>query len=203
MTMDRNEHLIAIARVTGPATVLLVALGFYLWYSNRITGRAAIGVILLGPVLGVVLGFLISKGGTAAGRALAHTITASHGIPPAPSYSLQESLIARGELAMARDAFETHLSEHPDDLDARLALAALWRDELGDPLKAIELYLEIRPLAQTSRQEFAIANALIDLYRKTGQQGKEMAELARFAARFDGTEAAAQARNALRRRKEG
>ena len=203
MTIDRNEHLIAIGRVSGPVIVLVTALAFYLWYTDRIGGLAALGLMLLGPILGVAVGLLISHGSTTVGRALTNTITANLNIPPAPSFSYQESLVARGEVELAREAYEAHLAENPADLDARLALAALWRNELDDPAKAIELYLTIRRMGPSSPQEFTIGNALIDLYRATGQRGREMAELARFADRFAGTEAGGRAREALRRLKAG
>ena len=203
VTIDRNEHLIAIGRVSGPVIVLVTALAFYLWYTDRIGGLAALGLMLLGPILGVAVGLLISHGSTTVGRALTNTITANLNIPPAPSFSYQESLVARGEVELAREAYEAHLAENPADLDARLALAALWRNELDDPAKAIELYLTIRQMGPSSPQEFTIGNALIDLYRATGQRGREMAELARFADRFAGTEAGGRAREALRRLKAG
>lgn len=202
MTIDRNEHLIAIGRVSGPVIVLVTALAFYLWYSGRISGLAALGLIAMGPLLGIGLGYLISKTSTFASKAIAHTITAAQGIPPAPSYSHPESLVARGAPDLAREEYERHLVDHPEDLAARFALASLWRNELRNPEKAIEQYLELRRRNPDPNQELAIANGLIDLYQATGRRGRAMAELGRLAERFAGTDAAARAREALRRLKE-
>jgi hypothetical protein len=62
--------------------------------------------------------------------------------------------------------------------------------------------LETRARTPTPAQEYAIANALIDLYRRTGQSGREMAELARFADRYRGSDGGNRAREALRRLKQ-
>ena len=203
MTIERNEHIIAIGRIIGPATVLLAFLAFYLWYTGRIDGLAALGIALMGPVLGIGVGILISKGGTVAGRALTDMLVANFDLPPGPSFSHQEALVARGEIQLARESYETHVAEHPADLDARLALAALWRDQLRDGPRAIELYLEARRLGPNRRQAYAIANALIDLYDSTGNPGRKLAELARLAEEFKDTEAGVRAREAVRRLKSG
>ena len=124
-------------------------------------------------------------------------VHATGNLPPAPSYSLQESLVARGRLAEAVESYQAHIAEKPGDLDARLALAALLAGPLGDRAAAERLYLEVRALSPAPRHERAIGNALIDLYHATGQRGRELAELARFADRFRGTREGDRARTAL------
>ncbi len=201
MTIDRNEHLNVIFKITGPVIVLMGFLAFALWYMDRIGGAAALGLFLTSPFLGVGLGLLLSRGTTRAAERIGNLLVANQNLAPAASFSYQESLVARGEPELAREAYESHLALHPDDLDARLALAALWRDQLGNPDRAIDCYLAIRRLNPNPDQEFLIGNALIDLYRSTGQTGRELTELSRFAERFAGTEAGIRAREALRRRK--
>jgi hypothetical protein len=124
-------------------------------------------------------------------------------ITPAPSFSAQESLIVRGHYREAERAFQTHLESHPEDHDARLALADLYHRHLQDPAAAIRLYNDVRKGRPTPRQEASAYNQLIDLYQATGQRGQLMSELARFAARYRGTRAAEDARRRLEDLKQG
>jgi tetratricopeptide (TPR) repeat protein len=130
-------------------------------------------------------------------------MTGAGNLPPAPSFSLQESLVARGNYREAVSSYEEHLERSPGDFHARLALASLWRDHLNDPGAAERLLLEARRKSPPHNVEFAIGNALIDLYHRSGQRGRELAELARFAERFKGTAEGARAREALVRIKAG
>lgn len=198
---ERALFLRLAAYLIGVCIVFGSVIGFVLFHQKRIGAAGFVGAILLGLVSGIVLAGLVWGGTSMTSRALVTTITGAGNIKPAPSYSFQESLIARGKLKEAEESFLAHLAATPGDRDAGLALAALYRDHLGDPARAERLFLEIRQSGPTPAQEFAIANALIDLYRATGQTGREMAELARFADRYRGSEAAAGAAAALRRLK--
>jgi hypothetical protein len=182
-------------------TVFTVLVGMFLLNQGRVGVGGFVGVILLGPVIGAVLAPVIWGSAGFASTSLVSAITAAGNLRRAPSYSLEESLVARGRYAEADDAYQTHLKLHPADLDARFALAALCRDHLQDPARAELLFLECRSGKPTPAQEFAIANALIDLYRATGQAGREMTELARFADRYRDTTAGQRAREALQRLK--
>jgi hypothetical protein len=199
---ERRELVLAGMRVAGPATAIAAFIAWYLSEKGQVAGLEVLGVILLGPLIGFPIGVLVGLGSRAAGERIIRTLTASGGLPPAADFSYQDAQVIRGNPEVARASYEAHLKAEPNDLNARLALARLWRDQLGDPLKAEQLYLEARRLQPSPDQEFAIANALIDLYRASGQLGREMAELARFAERFAGTEAGAKARTALHRLKE-
>jgi len=183
-------------------TVVAAAVGFFLFTLHRIGLAGFIGVVALGPATAAVLTALIWSGTGLASRSIVQVITGAGNLKPVPSYSLQESLIARGRFKEAEESFLAHLAGEPRDHTARLALAALYRDHLRDPARAESLFLEVRRSEPTPAQEFAIANALIDLYRTTGQTGREMAELARFAHRYRGSEAGTRAAEALRRLKE-
>lgn len=182
-------------------TVFAVMLSYFLFRTQQLGWRGAAGILLLGWLVagGVVYGVWTASGATA--RAMVQTLTAAGNLPPAPSYSLQEALIARGNFGGAVQAFQEHLAAHPDDLHARLALAALWGERLHDPARAELLLLETRRLHPPAEIEFAIGNALIDLYHAHDQLGREMAELARLAQRFAGTQAGSRARAALLRLK--
>lgn len=193
--------LLPATLLTAACTAIACALAYLLLQRHQVGGLGAIGIVLLGPAIAVGLTWLIEKGTAASSRGFVTTVTAGGGIKAAPSYSYQESLAARGRFAEAEQAYQEHLVSEPDDLDARLALAALVRDHLRDSARAERIFLEARAGKPTPAQQFAIANALIDLYQRTGQQGREMAELARFADQYRDTDGGNRAREALRRLK--
>ena len=184
-----------------------IMVSYYLLATKKIGLPGAIGIILLGWVVAAGITLVSWTASGMAGRALVHTMTAAGNLPQAPSFSLQESLIARGKYPDAERAFEDHLEREPGDFHARLALAALWRDHLGDTGTAERMLLDARRRNPPRNIEFAIGNALIDLYHATGQAGRELSELARFADRFGGTAEGRRARQAIarlmRRRRDG
>jgi tetratricopeptide (TPR) repeat protein len=199
---ERIQMTLVAVLTVGACSMIAAAVAFLLFHRHQVGILGAIGVGLLGPALGALLARLISSGTGATSKALVTVMTGAGNITPAPSYSYQESLVARGRYDEAEQAYQDHLATDPNDLDARLALAALVRDHAGDAVRAERLFLEARALRPTPAQEYAIANALIDLYRRTGQSGREMAELARFADRYRGSDGGNRAREALRRIKD-
>jgi hypothetical protein len=117
--------------------------------------------------------------------------------PRAPSFSLEESMIARGAFQNARETLESRLDQGPDDLAVQLRLAELCTRQLRDPSGAERWYLAARRAGGDERQRITIANGLIDVYRSSGQSGPLMVELARFAKAWPGTRAAEDARREL------
>lgn len=199
---DRMQRRLAFGYLIGACTVIALAVGVLLFQRKEVGLLGFIGVALLGPLTGAVIAVLVWSGVGIGSRAIVSTISGAGNIKRAPSYSLQESLVIRGKIEAAAAAYQAHLVEHPGDLDAHLALAALVRDHQNDPERAERLFRDARDRSPTAAQEYAIANALIDLYRTTGQVGKEMSELARFADRYRDSDGGRRAREALRRLKE-
>jgi tetratricopeptide (TPR) repeat protein len=184
-------------------TVFGIMVAYYLLAKDRIGIVGAVGVLLVAWVLSAVVTFGVWTMSGVVSRGLVQTMTGAGNLPPAPGFSLQESLVARGKYQEAAEAYLAHLERTPDDPYARLALAGLLREHLGDPAKAERVYLEARARRPPPNIEFSIANSLIDLYHRTGQHGRELAELARFAERFRGTPEGARAREAIARIKAG
>lgn len=195
----RAELWRAIVWCVATTTVFALLVDFYLLHEKRIDGWGALGIILGGVTLGVVTGSLIAVGSGWAAAGMVNTLTAGGDLTPRRSFSYEESLIASGRLNEAREALRAHLAREPQDFDAALALASLHRDHLRDPDGALRVLLDLRRNPLPSAIEFSVTNQLIDLYRATGDRGRELAELARFADRFQHTAAGAQARAALRR----
>jgi hypothetical protein len=181
---------------------LAVAVAFYLQATRQIGGLAMLGVVLGGLVVGVGIGGIVLIGSQVVARGVVQIVTAAGNLEPTHSYSYQESLVARGRHADAAEAYRAHLAEHPDDQDARIALADLQATHLRDPAGAEQLYLAIRTGKPSPRQERVISDALINLYHQTGQRGREMAELAQLASRYRGTPAGDAAKRVLQELKE-
>jgi hypothetical protein len=146
-------------------------------------------------VAGLVLGLLLLPAGlyllallawTAIGLVsggFARIVLASGEVPGAASFSAEEALVARGRIDDARAAYEARLHAAPTSQAIRFALAALHRDHRQDFQAAERLYLEIRAADPSGAREDSVSNALIDLYERTGNRGRLMAEYARLAAR--------------------
>jgi hypothetical protein len=188
-------HAAAWALAGGLA--LSASVAYYLAATRGIGAVAVVAIVLAGVCLALVaVGVVWVLSGVTA-RGVIQVITGSGDLAPGPSFSYQESLVARGRYADAVDSFRQHLLAHPEDHDARITLAGILAKHLSDPTGAETLYLEVRAGEPAPGHEMTVAQALIDLYAATGQRGRQMAELARFADRYRGSRAAAAARRAL------
>ncbi len=114
-------------------------------------------------------------------------ILAAGNIKYQQTYSIQESLIARGRFDEAAESFRVHLLEFPDDLVARMRLATLHLRERQDPAAAENELLAIRRRPHDRGTAMYLANHLVDLYRASSQTGKLMAELNRMIRDWPGT----------------
>jgi hypothetical protein len=132
-------------------------------------------------------------------RGLLHTLVGSGGGERhSREYSEQGALVAAGRVAEAVESYRAHLVAFPEDTEARLRLAALLAGPAGRPDEAERAYREVRERGTSTRQESVVGNALIDLYRRTGQQHLLRAELARYARLHPGTVGGEGARRELR-----
>lgn len=169
-------------------------------------GQIGPGVLLLLLALNIPITLLLVFaawrliGGVSAG--LVQMLLGAGNLPPDPQHSGLESLVARGFYREAAEAYRAHLAAAPGDNAARIKLAEVEYRFLENPAAAERLYLEVRARHPTPREEQLTTNLLIELYRSTGQRGRLMAELARFAARYRGTRAGEDAARALRDLKE-
>jgi hypothetical protein len=124
-------------------------------------------------------------------------VYAGGGHPLEPAHSGIESLTARGFYPQAAEAWRSHLEVYPGDHAARLKLADLYHRHLENPAAAEALYLAVRRGSPAAKEDRLASNLLIDLYRTTGRTDRQMVELARFAARWKGTQAGADAARVL------
>lgn len=190
---ERAERLRVFVWLGCSAWVMLMLVEFIL-----LGNSLAFYILLLLDIPFLIgVGILILWIADRSARGWVAMVSGSGNLAPTPSFSLQESLIARGMYAEASESFQGHLAAHPEDNDARLALARLHHTHLNDPVLAEKLYQEVRRRQPTPRQEAMASNQLIDLYRGTGATGKLKTELARYAERYAGTRAGTEAKRLL------
>lgn len=190
--------LVKIAVWFAPACFIMLSMLWYFCFRNGWISGALFGfLVLLNLPLAAAGVFVIhaSVGGAASG--LVRTIYSQGNLPPPRAYPRQETLIARGQYAEAAGYYRDHLVIEPGDNEARLRLAVLLETHLGDAPGAEALYKEVRVRNPAPREEAAATNGLIDLYRRTGQRGRLLGELARFAERYRGSAAGEAARREL------
>jgi hypothetical protein len=188
-------NLVKVAVWFAPACFIMLSMLWYFCFQNEwISGPVFAVLVLLNLPLAAVGVFVIHASVEERLR-LVRTIY-SQDLPPR-QYPRQETLIARGQYEEAAGYYRDHLVIEPDDNEARLRLAVLLETHLGDDPGAEALYKEVRARAPVPREEVAAANGLIDLYRRTGQRGRLIGELARFAERYSRSAAGAVARREL------
>lgn len=198
MDPDRPLLLRSVLLTMGAFTVLAVLVAVRQMSEEGAGLGLGLAIISAGAALGGLVGLGMFRLVGTASRGVVQALFSSGGLPPAPSFSLQEAMIAQGRHRDAAASFREHLAATPGDDDARLALAALLAGPLADHAAAEPLFRAVRDGKPTERQEVTARQGLIDLYAATGQAGRQMAELARFADRYAGTAAARAAREAIR-----
>ena len=195
---ERVQLLKLTVLFAGPSFTILTALWMFLKFQGVLSGRAVVVLVILNVPLAALGVWLLHRGTSGVAGGFARTVFAGGNIPPPRTYPRQETLIVRGEYAEAAAYFRDHLRVSPEDLDARLRLAALLERHLAGYDEAERLYLEVRGAKPDARQEMAAYNGLIDLHMKTGRRDRLKVELARFAERYRGSAEAEEAARRLR-----
>ncbi|HSB55594.1 MAG TPA: hypothetical protein VLD58_14640 [Gemmatimonadales bacterium] len=186
-----------------PTGFILLTLGETLGFAQgRYGGAVYAGLLLLNLPILFLMSLLLFWLITRSASGLAWIVYSTGDLTPDPAHSAFESLVARGFYPEAADAYRAHLAACPGDHLARIKLAAICREHLGDPAGAERLYLEVRRAQPTPRLEFLVGNLLIELYRAEGRHDRLVVELARFADRWKRTRAGREAARALRALKE-
>ena len=183
----------------GPAVfIILVGIQSFLAKHGVIPGWLLTILFVLDIPLTYWVAKLVHAGTGNLAEGFVATLTASGNLPPPPpAYVRQDVLLTQGKYAEAAEYFRDHIRVHPEDLEARLRLAAVLEKHLRGDAEAEQLYLEVRRSNPDQRREMAAANGLIDLYTRTGRKDRLKVELARFADRYAGSQHALEARRKL------
>lgn len=193
------------------AHVWAIALGFFFTFLGfplgYLLGVGGLWLLLFMLLCGVLGGFAVSRMTSAFSDAVAQGIgravlPTGNTTPYAKTYSYEQSLAARGDVAGALEAYEAAMRENPGDPEPRVQVAELLmrRGQAHDGERAAELFREARRLAppQDRARELYTTQRLIDLYLGLlADPGRARVELRRLSDRFPGTREAEAALTAL------
>jgi hypothetical protein len=113
-------------------------------------------------------------------------------------YSAIETLVARGELDAAAEAYRERARNPLERTEATIRHAALLAGEMDQPETAVVELDNLRQGPLSARDEFRIGLTLVALYRdRLEQPGRAMAELRRLIDRYPGEPATARLREML------
>jgi hypothetical protein len=151
---------------------------------------------------------ILTRGGmrlaSAAGHGFARfVLPTGESTPYEHQFSREESLVARGDIAAAADAYEAAVASHPTTTPAgisvRIRAAELYMGAGANPARAAELFREIQRIPGVApTQDIYVSNRLIDLLLgPLKQPSRALVELRRIIERYPTSSAATHARAAL------
>ena len=150
----------------------------------------------------IIGGTLVVTGG-AADAAMRILWPSGRSTAAPPAFSLQEAMVARGDVPGAIASFEALFHDPKADwrisIAARLRAADLYASRAGDPRRARDLFEEARAHPRASAaQDLTATNRLVDLYLgPLDDPEAARTELGRIVARHPESTAAAHARAVL------
>ena len=113
-------------------------------------------------------------------------------------YSAIETLVVRGEIASAAEAYRERAQRRADRVEATVRRAALLGGPLAQPETALVELEGLRRSNLSSADDIRVGVALVDLYdRRLGDPGRAMAELRRLIDRHPGDRSVRRLRSAL------
>lgn len=113
-------------------------------------------------------------------------------------YSAMETLVARGHVQAAADAYAERARNRPERVEATLRRAALLAGALGQPETAAVELDSLRAASLSSGDDFRVGLALVDLYEhQLNEPGRAMTELRRLIDRHPTARGARRLRAAL------
>ena len=189
------------------ALVIVILLVIMVMLNSRATAPW-LGILLALVLLGAFLGAITGAGGRLFAGASARTFKAfiwpsGDSTPYEEQFSLEESFVAKGDMATALKLFEAIIAERPDAVAVRLRTAEHYSRNNRDPHRAAELFREARSLPTATQRDVLYASSrLVDLYDGPLQEpGKALVEMRRIVDQHPESNVAKYARTALKERK--
>ena len=185
---------VLVAGVTFGAGITLSLLG----------GVPGFGVVLTLAAVGLALGALTAYVGSRIGEGAGVVVQAfvqpsGDSTPYEQTFSYQEAMIMRGDIAGALESFEAIIAEQPTLVSARLIAAEHYARGDRDPARAAELFRQVRGIpAVPIRDAIYSSSRLVDLYDgPLADPGRALVELRRIIELYPGSDVAKHARSAL------
>ena len=127
------------------------------------------------------------------------TLPSGNSTPYEQTFSYQEAMIMRGDVAGALESYEAIIAEQPGVVAPRQRAAEHYARGNRNPHRAAELFREIRGIPGVPTRDAVYASSrLVDLYDgPLADPGRALVELRRIIDQYPGTALAEHARNAL------
>ena len=159
-----------------------------------------LGILLVGLLLGALTTYMGIRMGEGAGQLMRSFVQPSgDSTPYEQTFSYQEAMIMRGEIAEALESFEAIIAEQPGVVAPRLRAAEHYARGNRNPTRAAELFREIRAIPDVPvRDAIYSSSRLVDLYDgPLADPGCALVELRRIIELYPGSAVATHARAAL------
>jgi hypothetical protein len=159
-----------------------------------------IGAFLVALLLGGTAFVMTAKLSDGAGAlAKSFTMPSGNSTPYEQTFSYQDAMVARGDVAAALESYEAIIAEQPLATAPRLRAAEHYARGNRNSTRAAELFREVRATpGVTTRDALYATSRLVDLYDgPLGDPGRALVELRRIIELYPQSRAATQAREAL------
>ena len=161
-----------------------------------------LGALFIAVLLGGTTFYVGAKLADGAGAvAKAFTLPSGNTTPYEQTFSFQEAMAARGDVAGALESYESIISEQPLATAPRLRAAEHYARGNRNPMRAAELFRAVRETPGVSTRDALYSSSrLVDLYDgPLAEPGRALVELRRIVEKYPSSRAAIQAREALSR----
>ena len=158
------------------------------------------GIALFAVLAGALTAFMGAKLGDGAGLvAQAFIQPSGNSTPYEQTFSYQEAMIMRGDMAGALESYEAIIAEQPTLVAPRLRAAEHYAKGTRNPGRAAELFRQVRDLPGVPLRDAVYScSRLVDLYDGPLEEpGRAVVELRRIIELYPGSEMAKRARSAL------
>jgi hypothetical protein len=159
-----------------------------------------VGLLLAAGLAGAATTFVAAKLSDGAGAVVKSFIQPSgNSTPYEQTFSFQEAMVMRGDIAGALESFEAIIAEQPGFIAPRLRAAEHYARGNRNPKRAAELFREVRDLPGVPMRDAIYSSSrLVDLYDGAlAEPGRAIVELRRIIERYPGSDLAKRARTAL------
>ena len=159
-----------------------------------------LALLAVGLALGALTAYAGRRFGEGGGRLFQSFIQPSgNSTPYEQTYSLQETMIMRGQIDDALASYEAIIVEQPALVAPRLRAAEHYAKGNRNPARAAELFREVRAIPGVPiRDAIYSSSRLVDLYEgPLADPGRALVELRRIIEVYPGSALAAHARAAL------
>ncbi len=161
---------------------------------------AVLGMLGFAGALGGITMFIGLKFGQGAGAVVQSFVQPSgNSTPYEQTFSYQEAMLMRGDVSGALASYECLIAEQPGNVSCRIRAAEHYARLGENPMRAAELFREVRSMAGVPTREAIYASSrLVDLYEgPLADPGRAVVELRRIIDQFPGSAMARHARTAL------